>query len=71
MMKAKKACHIENVTRTTVKHENLILPKVGALGFTANVKPRKQSSVEVPKFHKFSSRLGSEPTHVLVSKNKS
>lgn len=47
-----------------------LLPKFGALGFTAKDKPRKQSSVEVPKFHKFSSRLGSDPTQILVSKNK-
>lgn len=50
---------ITNISRTIIKKIQLV-PKVGALGFTANVNPRKQSSVEVPKFHRFSSRLGSE-----------
>lgn len=31
--------------------------------FTANVKPRKQSSAAAPKFPRFSSRFGSGPTH--------
>ena len=37
------------------------LPKFGTLGFTANVKPRKQSSGSAPKSDNFSSRFGCVP----------
>lgn len=53
-----------------ISQENNYLPKLGALGFTANVKPRKQSSAAVPKFQRFSSRFGSGPTQKGKSKNR-
>lgn len=43
------------------ERERFSLPKLETLGFTARVKPRKQSSVSVSKSQRFNSRFGEAP----------